>query len=802
MLETYRPSFADFLQKPSLCRRAGCSEAQLSLVAAKELIDNALDADPDHVAVSFEDRTLIVRDHGAGLSEEQIVAIFSVARESLSSKRWRLASRGALGNGSRVVMGVAFVSGGHIVVESRGLKLTLAVAGDGQTRVSERSPSLVEIGTRVSLVFGPDLELDQPAVLSYAEACQKALGRAFSGTRAVPGWFDHAALRELMRDMPPQTTVLDFARRFDLTPQALSQIKAAAMRVTTASLLDDPVRLRTVSDMILSGQATERSLKRMGRNACAGAYSFEEGVLTMGDAKLPCFVEVWLRGTPTRDRRSDGYVTSDTIFANRTPSVQSSLFGVVTAESKAFSLTLGAHRYTVDGLKGPCHFVLDLAITAPELPVVSDGKAVDIECFAPLIMAAIRSALPRAYRPPTNTLVRTTSTRATTIKGAVYAVIAETYAQIAQSGIGVPPRMLMYRCRPEILRLTERASFEYATFVNAVHDFMEDHPEETADWQLAYDDRGHFITPGGKVIGLGTQAVNTFIAGLGSEQATFSPTIRGFRVEADAGHLSEDPDPSHRFSAVCFIEKEGYAEVIRRSALAERFDVAFASTKGLPNTAIRKLLDALATYGIKVFCLHDFDIAGLTIANTLANSNRRYQFANALDFVDMGLRLATAQAMDLQSEPFEPDKRVSPQKLRDRLQGYGATDAEIRMLVDDHQRVEIDAMADPLAVVAFIEQQLTEHGITKIVPDEAAMAAHYQQAAFNIRLDRAMAPLRQAFATQADKLAQDLRQSTVFDISVPPLREHVQRHLAAHPTATWHEAVAAVAATIEREQAA
>ena len=50
-----------------------------------------------------------------------------------------------------------------------------------------------------------------------------------------------------------------------------------------------------------------------------------------------------------------------------------------------------------------------------------------------------------------------------------------------------------------------------------------------------------------------------------------------------------------------------------------------------PQSAIRKVLDALATYGIKVLCLHDFDVAGLTIANTLATSNRRYQFQNELN---------------------------------------------------------------------------------------------------------------------------------------------------------------------------
>lgn len=793
MLETYRQGFADFLQTPSLCRRAGCTESKLALVAAKELIDNALDASPDFVDVAFEDRDLVVQDRGNGLTEEQTLAIYSVNRESLSSKRWRLASRGALGNGCRVVVGIAFVSGGYLTVVSRGLSLSMTVGSDGSTRVTSRSPSDVTAGTRVTLHFGPDIDLDKAAILQYAQRCQKALGRAFGGSKAVPTCFDGPAIRELMRDMAPDTSVLEFAKRFDLTAAALSAIKAAAMRVTTSALLDRPDQLAAVTSLILNGQAGDRPLKRMGRSACDGAYAYEEGVLRMGGAKMPAVVEVWVRGSPVRDRKTDGFVETGTIFANRTPALQGEQQGSVSALTKQFKLALGTYYYTLDILKGPCDFEIDIALTVPELPVVSDGKAVDLDVFAGMIMQAIAAALPRAYQAPTHSLVRTPGEKRPTIKGAIYSIIADVYASIASSGIGVPPRMLMYRCRPEILRLTGRSSFEYATFVNAVHDFVEDHPDMTADWQLSYDDRGHFTMPGGASFGLGTQAVDGFISTIGPDGARFEPSVRGFSIEADAGLLIESKNPAHRFSAVCFIEKEGYSEIIRRSKIAERFDVAFASTKGLPNTAIRKLLDTVATFGIKVLCLHDFDIAGLTIANTLATSNRRYQFANELDFVDMGLRLATAEAMGLQSEPFEQDKRVSPDKLRERLRGYGATDAEIRMLVEESRRVEIDAMANPVAVVRFIEDQLTEHGVTKIVPADEAMAAHYQEAAFGIRLDRALAPLQQEFSQRAGALVQSLQQNAQLSIEVPPLRDHVRRHLADNPTATWRQAIAAVA---------
>lgn len=246
------------------------------------------------------------------------------------------------------------------------------------------------------------------------------------------------------------------------------------------------------------------------------------------------------------------------------------------------------------------------------------------------------------------------------------------------------------------------------------------------------------------------------------------------------------------------MEKEGYSELIRKAQIAERFDVAFASTKGLPNTSIRRLLDRLAEYGVKVFVLHDLDITGLNIAHTLATSNDRYQFRNDLDCVDMGVRLADAEELGLEAEPFKLDPKTDMDKLRDRLLRYGATPEEISLFLDDRRRIEIDAMT-PRQLIDFIERKLTEHGVGKIIPPEESMVAHYQQAAFERRLDHALAPLRAEFEERFQELAQELRESPVLDIEVPALRDTVTERLSAEPNSTWRDAVASIAAEIEEE---
>ena len=78
-------------------------------------------------------------------------------------------------------------------------------------------------------------------------------------------------------------------------------------------------------------------------------------------------------------------------------------------------------------------------------------------------------------------------------------------------------------------------------------------------------------------------------------------------------------------------------------------------------TAARELIDeTCCRYGIPLFVLHDFDISGFSIAQTLHTSNRRYTFRTQSgdDFkvVDLGLWLADVERLGLASEPVSLGK--------------------------------------------------------------------------------------------------------------------------------------------------
>ena len=67
--------------------------------------------------------TYRVGDQGPGLDRQQVMALFAVNRPLTSSKLLRRPTRGAIGNGLRVVTGAAMASDGELLVESRGQAL-------------------------------------------------------------------------------------------------------------------------------------------------------------------------------------------------------------------------------------------------------------------------------------------------------------------------------------------------------------------------------------------------------------------------------------------------------------------------------------------------------------------------------------------------------------------------------------------------------------------------------------------------------------------------------------------------------
>jgi hypothetical protein len=361
--------------------------------------------------------------------------------------------------------------------------------------------------------------------------------------------------------------------------------------------------------------------------------------------------------------------------------------------------------------------------------------------------------------------------RPVSLKDAAYRVMRQAYMAASANGtLPANPRQIMYAARPETLKIAEKDTLDSQYFCQTLlPDYINDHSDECATWDIAWDDRRHFGEPHtGRRIGLGTLAVRQYVSGYANplfEEAGF------------ARATIETHGPEGRYGGLLYLEKEGFTPILERARLAEKFDVSIMSCKGMSVTAARSLIDkTCARYGIPLLILHDFDVSGFSIAKTLVADTRRFSFKSTFKTVDLGLRLTDVRELGLESEPVSFGN-VSPSKIRERLKTNGATADEIAFLLEG-QRVELNAMTSD-QFVAFVERKLTEAGIPKIVPPKDQLDKAYRLFA---RSERIRTIVKEAIAADADA-----------EIAVPDdLVAQVRAYLAEHPDEPWEDAVTAL----------
>jgi hypothetical protein len=355
---------------------------------------------------------------------------------------------------------------------------------------------------------------------------------------------------------------------------------------------------------------------------------------------------------------------------------------------------------------------------------------------------------------------------------AAWAIIPDAYMKAsANNTLPAHARQIMYAARGPIQEEVGRPLGDKYFCQTLLPDYLRAHPHETADWDVVFDARGHFTEPHtGLVVPLGTLDVRHYLRSIETHDIT--DLVANLN---DTG-LYPTGGPGHRFQAILFIEKEGFMPLFSRVLLAERYDLAIMSTKGLSVTASRMLVDALC-WDIPLLVLHDFDKAGFSIAGTLQRNTRRYEFRNRICAVDLGLRLADVQANGLQSEEVHYGKSNPRYNLEDN----SATKAEIAFLCRggdrQHgytgQRVELNAFTSE-QLVAWIERKLKEHGISKVVPDKDTLAGAYRRA---VKAERMRALIRKAEESIRDE---------VEKMAVPgDLEDRVLERMRLNPALSW-----------------
>jgi DNA topoisomerase VI subunit B len=821
---------AEFASKEELTRLIGHHPKDWSTAALKELVDNALDAAERAGVVPVIDivvdaESMSVSDNGPGIATETIERTLDYAYRTSSNSAYVSPSRGQQGNALQTMLAMVHALRGKpgvTIIESRGFRHRITFDVDPISREPRLDCQRVNIpatpGTKVTLLWPMLMWTDLSSVAidfictnphltlsftcpdhSHKHAATNPDWRKWTPTDPTSAyWYDVGSLKTLLaaeinkarRDGSPQRTVADFlattfrglsgtAKRRDICE------KLDAARQSLEALFDrgDLVIKQLLDEMKASSRpVTASDLGVIGEEHVSGRLDGEPA------SRRYKKVEVEVDGVPYLIECGFSYRPNDRFrlmvaAINWSASVNGDPFQGV--DDQGLEAILTEQRA---GRDEPIGFFLHVATPRPvfldkgkktvNLPVEVDDAIVDAVQRVTAQWCKQRKAEERhANAAQRRRDAMTSSSKPMTIRAAAFAGMAQAYAKASDNGtLPANGRQIFYAARPEILRLAERDKLDSGRFTQEfLVDYMNEHPDECAGWNVVFDDRGHLTEPHtGREIGLGTLAVRDYV----NAYTRPEPIEGGF---ADPKISTRGPEG--RYSALLYIEKEGFGPLLDQAKIGDRFDLALMSCKGMSVSAARELVDkTCARFELPLYMLHDFDVSGFSIASTLHQSNRRYQFNTRFKVVDFGLRLEDVERLGLQSEPVSFGK-VSKDAIRNRLEINGATEREIEFLLtgpdaETGQRVELNAMTSR-QFIDFMEFKIGENDVGKVIPSATDLANAYRLFARGAR---------------ARRIAEEALAAMPGEEIVAPadLAERVSAYLAQHPEEPWDAAVAAL----------
>jgi hypothetical protein len=759
----------DLATQDGLVKRMGIIREGWLRASVKELIDNSLDACEEHgvdpeITVTIAGSVLTVADNGPGMPPEIIERLCTLAECTSSRAAYAAPDRGAQGNALQTIMMLGFGFGretSRLTIESRGINHQIGLRVNRLAGQIELERVATEVqggeGTSVSIVWPEPIDrghiehlVDEHAWLNPHVEYRLIIGASscsWEATAAICKWtpglpipahwytlerFAHRVLLEIGRDR--QITVAQFLGTFAGLKSTVKRAEVAA----AVELSYQPLATLLDSTGTRVDQASSEALLWAMQQACRAPKPD-----VLGSVGRETF-EGWACNLDHGEPQLLTYNTFDTVVHGTVPIRWEIGFchlpgasGRALLVGQNFSPALLPAHMANMVLNGDWHFSepehigLLLHRITPARHTVDFGKTIpaiyqDEVAFVTAALKKLgagwikyrdrqlrgkRPALPSAPKP-----------ERMTIKDLVARYLPAAY-RIASSNGAYPtsPRQIYYRLRPKILKLTGKDEFGYGYFVSdLLPHYEQDNPEVTVGWRIFRKARGALREPHtARVIPLGTAEV----AGYRGRWTNGEAPI-GFAMP---GWFPDTIGPHNRYGGLVIVEKDGIAELLILAGVGERFDVAIVGNEGQSVEAELRLADAL---GLPVFVLHDFDRTGLTICENLREGTWRYRYRNAIEVIEIGLRLD--QVADLESEPINKANLESVGE--DRLRECGATEAEITFLGphDDPKapygrRVELNAMitAD---LVEMVEAALTGHGIEKIVPKACDLGAAWRSA--------------------------------------------------------------------------
>ena len=740
MVQFERESWKEFRTLDGLCRMAGVSRNRIAAVVAKELVDNALDESPIVDVGLLEHNGFFVQDGGPGIDPDVVAELFSIKRSQQSTKFLRLPTRGALGNGLRVVASAVLCTKGQLIVSSRNQVMKLTPQDDGSTSI-EIIGNYEGAGTRVEVWLGMDTGVIDNQTLRYANIAIRCQHGTYYTGKTNGYWYTSRDLYELFNAATDEEmTVRKLLAEFECGDNPTISTGFKGRNAYETTLQEAKVLLQRLQEVSKPVKAN-----RLGK--CGDVFG-EYCVKVEGEFKLeangeyvriPYVVEAWAI------LRSDGRDTL-TVVVNRTP-----ITGEVSAFHEKSDLRVSGCNISEEGFChcitiGKRHMDLFVSILTPYVPKTSEGKNPDLSFFKGAIIDAIKKAAKKAIKA---------NPEKTSIKSQKEVVLENLGDAIkATSGDGkyrVALRQLYYAVRP-IVKDEIAKELRYPNFETIINEYERD--------ELGHDLPGIYRDPRGSIY---------------HPHIHETLTLGGLMVE-------RYQPPDWTFNKILFIEKEGFFQTLIDERWPERYDCALISSKGQGTRAAKDLLDSLENIkeDVTVYAIHDADAAGTMIYQSLQDETKA-RGARKVKIINLGLEPWEGLGMRLDVEP------VVYEKVQPVARYVYDEDPDWAKWLQTH-RIELNAMTTPDFLV-WLTAKLED--TDKLVPPQDVMEKELRKSIKANLVERITARILEE--ADLDQQVEDELKALQVDIdtAIDTLEADVTIGLNDNPIKSWKDVVEA-----------
>jgi DNA topoisomerase VI subunit B len=752
----------DFFTQRGLEAETGHGRPWWAEVAFKELVDNGADAAETagvapNVIIVVDQDSITVTDNGVGMPVETIQSLTSFDVRVSTNAKYIAPMRGSQGNALLTLFALPYVVDGEVGrldIETGGELHEITVKTDPiqQEPVAKLSSSngrLVKTGTSVKLLvpkltpdgegcqflqmatgyglFNPHLtiNLDAPQGALNFEATNPQWGKWLPTLPTSIHWYDLGDFISLItaciahdRQLGSERTVRELISTFNglssskkqkavLDAAGLSRGKLSVLvpedvdREAVARLLDamkENAREVKPSKLGVIGEAHLRQrFNEMGSDESSFRYKRIQGVADgmpyVFEAAFAC---------------RNGYGGEERLIAsgvNWSPALDGIPFDDIGSRS-------------LEGILGETHcgedepILIALHLTTPNPRWTDRGKSrMPLgDQMAKAVRTAVKSvtqAWTKQRRSEDRDVKRRNNRkqemsqqkRKADYVSLIDAIHLELDSAIAKtSGGGLyrfDARTFFYNIRPAVQKHNAEKTLEQS-YLDKV---LKKHQREYGVIDLMMrDPRGYLIEPHtGNVIPLGTRNVEAYAV------------------------------PAWLFHTVLYIEKKGMADLLRKSGIAEKYDIAIIAAEGYATDAAKLLMSKATEQEITLLCLHDADPWGQNIYRNLEVAGLR---SDNITVVDIGMGLDEAIEMGLDLEVFHRvqglPKRIEmtdTERLHWEGEYSGEKDGKKQYRC---QRIELNALAaTPQDFIDFVEAKLELHGLTKnlVPPDDVVLSA-------------------------------------------------------------------------------